>query len=333
MTFAKVLLDSTSWTGKRITTFHLKYPRYVHSELMTHRVFSKNSGSSRAIPIEKMIQKVKDGPVQPLWTENQKGMQGPVITNEKIISGAEGIWTRARNKCIIAAEELNDIGIHKQNVNRLLEPWMFIEIVLTGTEFDNWFELRNHKDAQPEIRVLAELMKYAMDASTPEFLNEGEWHLPFIDDLSTEVLELFHAQDYHRRRKQYDETEGMRVNHFPAFRSMSEGDRMEYILKASVARCARVSYFNFDGGKSLEADIALFDKLITSRPLHASPAEHQARVPTEDEIHEHMGVQYVTGKSSSDGWKLHMQQKVGKYFSNLNGWIQLRKLIECGEFR
>ncbi len=322
MTNVKIIADSTSWLNKRLTTFILEYPRYIHSEILTHRMFSKNSASSRAIPIEKFIKMVQDNPVKPLWTENQKGMQGPVITNEAAIALADINWNNARDHMVGYAHMLNHAGIHKQNINRLLEPWMHIKIILTGTEFDNWFELRDHPAAHPEIQVLARLMKHAMDNSTPTMLQPNQWHIPFGDNIDglklmedipeeVESTNQLSAEYTHRR------------------------------LKVSVARCARVSYNNFDGTSDPLKDIELYEKLVVSKPLHASPAEHQARVPTHMEVYATNDMNSIWASERPHGEfegtgepnppnppKLH----VGKYVSNLNGWIQLRKLIEAGEF-
>lgn len=297
MISAKIIADSTSYLHKRLTTFVLEYPRYIHSELLTHRVFSKNSASSRAIPIERFIKMVSERAVKPLWTQNMKGMQGPVITDSGDIQSADRIWLDARFDAIRHAERLHDAGIHKQNVNRLLEPWMYIRIILTTTDFENWFELRDHEKAHPEIRELAKMMKYAMDASVPKMLQPGEWHIPFGD--------IPEGAD-----------ENMWCGH--------------NLLKVSAARCARVSYNNFDGTSAIDADLILFDKLFSEVPRHCSPAEHQARVPLPIEL-VYMGSGWHYGSTCPEEQQ-EWFEKTGKYTSNLRGWIQLRKLIECGEF-
>lgn len=169
-----IIADSTNWLGKRLTTFVLEYPRYLHSELLTHRIFSKNSASSRAIPIAKFIDSITTNPVIPKWTNNRAGMQGDLITDEFRINQAGRHWVEARNYAIEYAQKLSEEGIHKQNVNRLLEPWMHMKIILTGTEFDNFFALRDHPAAMPEIALLAKYMKEALGDSEPKFLQPGE---------------------------------------------------------------------------------------------------------------------------------------------------------------
>ena len=298
MISAKVIADSTSYLHRRLTTFVLEYPRYIHSELMTHRVFSKNSASSRAIPIEKFMDMIDKRPVKPLWTENMKGMQGPVITDAGEIQTADRIWISASQDMQFHVKRLSEMGIHKQNVNRLMEPWMYIRIVLTGTDFAGWFELRDHEKAHPEIRELARMMRFAMEASTPKFLQPGEWHVPFGENMDGEDEEMWCGHN---------------------------------ILKSSAARCARVSYNNFEGDSKIGKDLILFNKLFTEVPRHCSPAEHQARVPLPSElIHMSSGWHY----GSQDGEEqAEWFEKRGRYYSNLSGWIQLRKLIECGEFK
>lgn len=292
MISAKIIKHSTSWLGIPLISFVLEYPRYIHGELLTHRVFSKNSASSRAIPFAKFVDIVQKDPTKPLWTNNQKGMQGPIITDERT-SEADYIWLMARDLAIDNAIQLDKLEIHKQNVNRLLEPWMHIKIILTGTDFGGWYELRDHEKAHPEIRELAKMMRHAMDASTPQLLKPGEWHVPFDDRNGVED-------------------------------AMWCGNN---ILKASVARCARVSYNNFDGNQDIGKDLILFDRLFSEEPRHCSPAEHQARVPYPNELQD-MQCRWLFDDSNKVPWF----NDVKKYFSNLRGWIQLRKLIECNEF-
>lgn len=241
---AKVIADSVSFTEKRITTLQLVYPRFIHAEFMTHRVFSRNASSSRAIPVAKMIEMVKNTPAMPIhWGANQPGMQADnEITN---IDAAKGMWLEAAKQAASIATVMNDMGIHKQVVNRILEPFQHIHVVVTATEFDNFFLLRDHKDAQPEIQALARSMNIAMAMSTPKTLMMGEWHLPYVSD--EEVLE----------RK--------------------SNNAFSDLMKMSAARCARVSYMKHDGGKpSLEDDIKLYERLVVSQPPHMSPIEHQA---------------------------------------------------------
>lgn len=261
---AKVIRDSIYIEGSRLTTFQLCYPRFIHSEVMTHRVFSRNASSSRAIPVAKMIEQARATPAMPVhWGKNMPGMQAREELFGSERDHAIELWLEAAQRAADVAEAMNNSGLHKQVVNRLLEPFQWIHVILTATEFDNFFELRAHEDAQPEIRVLAEEMLKAMDSSIPKVLQHGEWHLPYI--LQDDYMDI------------------------------------ETAKKCSAARCARVSYLTHDGKTpSKEKDIELFERLVGSRPIHASPTEHQA-----------------TPLMSANQWS-----------GNFRGWRQFRKEIE-----
>src|SRR5690554_2762231 len=178
---AEIIADSkSSFDGKRITTFMLTYPRFIHAELMTHRLFSRNAASSRAIPIKTKIKMVWNNPAIPVhFGKNQSGMQA----NEEL-SGwkyklAKGLWKFSSKVACCLAWGFDKIGLHKQIACRILEPFEMYKVVVTATDFNNWFWLRRHKDAQPEIQELANCMYEAMYLSGPIKLNKGEWHVPF----------------------------------------------------------------------------------------------------------------------------------------------------------
>lgn len=242
MITATVLADSVSNEGVRLTTFELVYPRMILAELNTHRVFSKNSASSRAIPIKRMIQMIRDNPAVPAsWRMHESGMQGYTVADLEIALAGQAIWLEAMEDAIRHAERLDKLGLHKQIVNRLTEPFAHMKTVLTGVYFENFFGLRDHHMADPTIDALAKAMRPAMLASTPKLLQPGEWHLPYV-------------------------TEEERGTH--------EGNTL---LKVSAARCARTSYNNMGGKRSsVDEDVALHDRLLVDQPIHASPAEHQA---------------------------------------------------------
>lgn len=241
MITAKVIEDSIA-NNSRLTTMELTYPRFIHSEFMTHRQFSRNASSSRAIPVEKMLQQVRENPAMPIhWGKNQPGMQAIEKLREMEMQHCESEWYDAAENAIKSAKYLASQGLHKQIANRLLEPFQHIKVIVTATEYDNFFKLRCHEDAQPEIAQLALRMKEAMDESTPKLLKHGEWHLPYVD--------------------------------FPGPRGKELS--LEKAIKCSVARCARVSYLNHDNSNpNIEKDIALADKLLEAG--HMSPFEHQA---------------------------------------------------------
>lgn len=244
---AKIIADSVGLYGgsrSRLITMQLRYPRLVHSELMTHRVFSRNASSSRAIPVAKMLEQVRNDPAAPyVWTTNKPGMQGDIVTDPALIARYDQMWIDAANQAADNAEVLMGEGLHKQVVNRILEPFQWISVIVTSTEWANWFELRNHKDADPTIKRLAEVMENAINDSTPISLREGEWHLPYVSQEEKNALPI------------------------------------TTLVKISAARCARVSYLTHDGEfPDVDKDVALYERLVGSRPLHASPIEHQARV-------------------------------------------------------
>jgi thymidylate synthase ThyX len=247
--------DSINERGNRITTFVLTYPRFMHSEFMTHRMFSRNASSSRAIPVARELELIKKDPAIPiLWTSNQKGMQGGAEISDT--KAAEAAWLAGRDWAISCAEALWALGVHKQYVNRLLEPFSHISVVATATEFDNFFALRYHEMALPEICEVAKQMYELRESNAPDKLFTGEWHLPFV---SREEERQFHCD--------------MGVD-APAKQPLEHW--MPLIVR-SVARCARVSYRNHDGSESTAVeDKALYDRLLSSSPIHASPAEHQA---------------------------------------------------------
>jgi thymidylate synthase ThyX len=248
MISAKILADSIAPSGKRLITFECTYPRAIHSEIMTHRMLSKNSASSRAIPTAKLIQRIVDDPWIPSYIgANQKGMQaGEALSAEERVV-AERIWLEAREAAVGYARELLGRGIHKQVINRLLEPWMHITVIISATERENFYALRRHEMAEPHFHELADKMWEAEEASQPRVLSVGEWHLPLV-----------HFDD------EID-------------RALSLTD----LIKVSVGRCARVSYLTHDGRRDPKEDIVLHDRLLLQRPLHASPAEHVAQALAE----------------------------------------------------
>jgi thymidylate synthase ThyX len=243
---AAIIADSVNLTGDRLTTFEIKLHRYVLAENNTHRAFSRNYQSSRACPVEKMIQRVIDDDVFPLhWGKNQKGMVANQEVDEQTKIDAKIIWNNARVQAIKHTQMLIDIGIHKQVANRLLEPFMAITGIVTATDYQNFFDQRCHPDAQPEIQALAIAMKAAYDASEPVRLNEGEWHLPLIN-----------GEDW--------------------MEATDRGYVEEDLIKVAIGRCARVSYLNHDGIRSLSDDTKLYWRLLESNPPHLSPFEHCA---------------------------------------------------------
>ena len=247
---AKIIADSVSEAGKRITTLQVKFHRFILPEFNTHRVFSRNFSSSRAIPTAKLLEQVRKDPALPVhWGKNQAGMQAAEQLDEITREAVKTQWIQAAHHAAHYAESMSLLSTHKQIVNRVIEPWLWAHGVMTATEFDNWDELRAHPDAQPEIHELAVCMIEAREASTPQLLKAGEWHLPYITD-----------------QERND-----------SFYQIEANKNSNMLAKISAARCCRVSYLKHDGTKAnVDEDLFLFQRLAGAVPLHASPLEHQA---------------------------------------------------------
>lgn len=321
---AKIIADSISPQGIRLTTFQLRYPRFIHAEELTHRILetqpeliitevipdglmydqdlSRNASSSRAIPVERMIADLIRDPVMPIyWGSNKPGMQAGEELTGAALEQVKFEWLLARDSAIKHAQFMVSCGLHKQIANRILEPWAHINVVVTATSYENFFALRCHPDAQPEIKMLADLMREEMDYNVPCSLAPGEWHMPYIRQ---------EDRDY--------------VTEHTSWGNPHTADFLwiDYLKRISVARCARVSYLTHDGRQTtVEEDLALYERLVGSMPLHASPAEHQA---TPDR---HASVTTSDGQNTTYiGAYEHPEQH-----GNLHGWIQFRKTLP-GEF-
>jgi hypothetical protein len=258
-----------------VVTVACRYWRAIHAELMTHRVFSRNASSSRAIPVKTMLKQVWNEPAGPIhWGANQAGMQANKQLTGFKLAMAKTLWKLAGRVACVLAWGMMKVGLHKQVANRILEPWQYITVLITSTEWSNFMELRNHPDAQPEIRELAQAIEKAVRASTPQRLRPGQWHLPFVRA---------------KERKLFLPTT---------------------LVKVSTARNARVSYLTHaKEDPSVTQDCQLHDKLVMSRPMHASPSEHPCKPD-----------RWIDGQ----GWEnphLH---------GNLKGYIQYRKILEIG---
>lgn len=242
--YVRIILDSINTKGKRLITWELRYPRFVHAEFMTHRVFSRNAASSRAIPVKKMIDQVLTNPAMPLWWgKNEKGMQAREELTGTALQHAKKNWLLARDEAVARVMVLNEWGLHKQLANRLLEPWQFMTVLCSATEYGNWFHLRSHYDAQPEIKWVSDAMATLHMTHQPTLLQPGEWHTPFLG--------------------------------FPG-----DGDLDEIQRKmVSVGRCCRVSYLTHHGERDVQADIDLHNRLKSGSGGvgHWSPFEHVAR--------------------------------------------------------
>jgi Thymidylate synthase complementing protein len=244
---ATVICASRATNGVALYTIVCTYPRFILAEVNTHRVLSRNSMSSRAVPVKKVLAQVWSDPMMPVeWGANQAGMQAHTQLTGWRKLAAKLVWKTAAKTACVFAYLFSKIGLAKQVANRLLEPWQAMTTLITATEWENFFLLRDHKDAQPEFRELARMIRLELDRCHIHTLKPGEWHLPFVLD---------------EEKSQYD---------------------APTLIKISAARCARVSYLTHDGeNPSKEKDLALFERLVGSVPAHSSPVEHQA-TPADD---------------------------------------------------
>lgn len=291
---AKIIADSINiLNGVRAITWELEYPRFIHAEFMTHRMFSRNAASSRAIPVSKMIEQVENNPAMPVhWGKNKSGMQAEEELSASDILYCQDEWKLAAKYAAHKAERLHNAGLHKQATNRVLEPFQIIKVVMTSTERNNWYNLRYHSDAQPEIFELAKIMKHAEDCNKPNYLWCDEWHMPYIQ---------WNRDNESGQQYFFTENEGKR-----------EYLTVDEALILSSSLCAQVSYRKSDD--SLEKAMDIWNKLVQNQPIHASPTEHQLQVKRE-------------GFSECIGWT-HVD-RTGQYWSgNIRGWIQHRQLLE-----
>lgn len=259
MISAKIIQDSiNSFNNSRLTTFILTFPRIVLSEFNTHRMISKNSASSRAIPYKKMLKMVKENPFIPLnFQEDHSGMQGAKNITGWKLKLVQFLWLRARDCAVISSWFLNKLNVTKQLCNRILEPFMWHTVIASGTEWENFFALRAHSAAEIHIQKLAYLMLEEYNKSIPEIkvpkdLDPAEWSYNL--DITNANLDW----------------------HIPFGDKMPENLSTLKKLKIGIARAGRLSYLTFDGKEDVEKDYGIFDKLLGGNPIHASPGEHPA---------------------------------------------------------
>ncbi len=327
---AKIIADSTGINGSRIVTFILTYPRFIHAEVMTHRMFTRNAASSRAIPFPKMVDRVREDPFIPyVWQKHHTGMQGKeYFMTPGEIESLESNWEDAARFAEADAEALYDMGVTKQICNRILEPFLWYTSLVTATEFDNFFDLRLPKyvingktykskteamddlpyvafkdwneaewmahseaAAEPHMQLLAEEMYEAMKRSTPVVLKPGEWHMPFGDRVTDEDID-----------KAFENTKCLYTY---------DGTRK----KVAVARCARLSYLTYDGEFDILKDVKLANQLLLNK--HLSPFEHIAKAMSKEEWGDNRVYEY--------GWI-----KTG-WMKNFRGFMSYRSLLEAEE--
>lgn len=335
---AKLVAYSISPEGKKIATFELTYHRYIHGEFMTHRLFSRNAMSSRAVPVSKMLDIIRKSPAMPIhWGENQRGMQAGKEIDERVQAEWEGsretwgskedVWVEASQVAAFYAENFSNAGYAKQIVNRLVEPFQMMKTVMTATELDNFFWLRLDEDAQPEIFELARCMKECLEKKKPVLLQPGQWHTPYVS----------HGIEYIKGTS--DTPEGSQYI-FKGYFLLRQSEDDEYpdlveiskeeALAISSSCCAQVSYRNLDN--TYEKAMAIYDRLLNGAKAHSSPFEHSA-TPIE-------GLnRCLDSYTHSDFWPkgvTHMDKNGDFWSGNFKSWIQYRQLLEnhtCWEYK
>jgi|AGFS01.1.fsa_nt_gi Predicted alternative thymidylate synthase len=320
----QIIADSVGQQGGRITTFELTYPRIIHSEFMTHRLFSRNAMSSRAVPIKKMVELVRTNMAMPVrFGANQAGMQDKGVEHDALVylpqyeQGMTGrdAWAEAADRACEVALAIDAAGYHKQIANRLIEPFQMMKTVMTTTEMENFLWLRVDADADPTIEVLANLMKEALDNSDPEWLQPGTWHTPYVDH----VYGFGPEGDAHI---------------FEGYCVLDENDRPvmlteEEALRISASCCGQVSYRRLDSTKDKALDI--YTRLVAGKKVHASPFEHQA-VEMEETIEdcEYPESQLLNAAWCPSSWEkgiTHVDREGNFWSGNFKGFIQHRQLI------
>lgn len=269
----EVILDSISPDGIRLTTLHARYPRMIHAEVMTHRMFSRNARSSRAVPSSRL--RAEDIYV-PRFAHNQKGMRAAGLLSDEEQRRAEEIWNIMALGCQYGSEQLSspdDLNVHKQWTNRPLEFFGYIDVLISSTKWNNFLALRTDGAAQPEMQSLAWAVKDALEQSRPEDVLHDWWHLPYIE-----------ADDW------AESAGGSDLNY-----------QQNVLCRVSAARCARISYAPFEGANGILADLERFEKLMNSGLIHASPMEHQA-TPDEEDLIEGRWV-HPTQHGNFHGWR------------------------------
>ena len=286
-------------TGKKIFTLVCEYPRSIHSQLLTHAVFSKNSSSTRAIPIAKAIAQMNAKPAQFIFTHKQSGMQGEVIdTSSELFAIAQTAHTVGMRQAMSLSTYMDEIGVHKQNAGRYLEPFQDIRIVLTSTEWENWDWLRMDGAAQGEIQDLANAMYQAREEADVMHLSEGEWHVPFVirESNLAGVLEYF-TPDENGKLMQLSPDEAVNV---------------------SMSACAQTSYRKLN--TTLEKSEDILPKLFSGKKIHASPSEHQATpIPI---------IEKLADLSLLPKGVTHVDRYGCPWSGNFQHWIQNRQLIK-----
>ena len=290
---ATVVADSISSEGKRVVTVEVEFPRIILAEVNTHKIMSKNYSSTRAIPIMTQLELIANNPAMPVfYGKNQSGMVAEKELDNLGKSQADCVILDMLDYVSKGVEKLHKIGLHKQSAGRYLEPWMHVKGVITSTEWENFFWLRDHPDAQPEFQILAHKIYDAINESNPNTLLSGDWHVPYY-------REGYWAEG-----------------------QFEEG--LDEALMISSSCTAQVSYRKSDS--SLEKAQVVYDRLnigSEDKPQHVSPTEHQCTPVRESSV-------LVNNISDPDTWENGVtayHKELGFMSGNLSGWVQHRQLI------
>lgn len=348
---ADIIADSTDSRGNRITTYILTYPRFIHGELMTHRMFSRNAASSRAIPFEKMVKEIEEDPFIPIaWQKHHKGMQG----NEYLSTGmkypasevdfAKKDWIMARDKAVENAKELYSHGVTKQLCNRLLEPFQWMTTLVTATEFANFFDLRCPQFSQDgqSFKSKKDLFSYLETTGFQDEMKNNSY-LRMINKSQAEIhIQALAEAMWDARNESMPKTLKAGEWHIP-FGDKIDLARVDYgkivefahdpnllSIQIATARAARISYATHDGEIDYEKDIKLYDSLLESK--HASPFEHCARVMTDFEY-----ASFTNGSVPVDDMgdghfvreleSVNMEDYQQGWCRNLRGFIPYRHIV------
>lgn len=292
----KIILDSIS-RGHRLTTIQATFPRFILAEVNTHRMFSRNSASSRAIPVQRRIEQIENDPFVPIaFGLNKAGMQAGEELTETAMAVAKADWMGAVGDALKWAKLLVVGGVHKQWANRVIETYAWHTAVISATEWGNHDGLRCHPAASPEYQTIAKMMRDARAASTPKELGEGDWHLPYVEEEDYE--HAIHANP----------TDPLEV--------------MKVLRKVSTGRCAAVSYERQEV-KNFAKDVERYASMRNGG--HMSPLEHPARPMKIHEYNDLFRQKEVTWCEGEQEWIWH--GKYTHYCGNLQGWVQDRKMI------
>lgn len=321
---SEIVADSKNEFGQRITTFVITFPRMILAEFNTHRMLSRNSASSRAIPFNKMVKLVEENPFIPIkWMKDHKGMQGneylskesPKDADSPMSSASPELivksdWLAAKSSAVERAKALSEEGLTKQICNRLLEPFMWHTVIVTATEWENFFALRAHEAAEIHMQKIAYMMLDSYNKSKPKQLEAGEWHIPFGDKMDKDRLHELVTGDFSTLEN----------------KELIEKIHEDLKIKIAIARCARISYLNFEGKDDYEADIKLHDRLMEMG--HWSPFEHCAKAMSKEEFdRSYQGI--LTTDDIDNGAHPYYADDNNKQYcgwsGNFRGFIQYRK--------